>query len=122
MPINRANWTLNVTGEVHRPLELTFDDLDPGGRFEQLEQVAPLDCTGGWYSTQRWQGVRVIDLCDVAGIKEGQRSLTFVGITGYSRGMPISDAANLLLATHVGDEPLSYRHGAPLRLVTPNRR
>jgi DMSO/TMAO reductase YedYZ molybdopterin-dependent catalytic subunit len=28
----------------------------------------------------------------------------------------------MLLATHVGDEPLSHGHGAPLRLVAPNRR
>ena len=28
----------------------------------------------------------------------------------------------MLLATHVGDEPLSPGHGAPVRLVAPGRR
>jgi DMSO/TMAO reductase YedYZ molybdopterin-dependent catalytic subunit len=27
-----------------------------------------------------------------------------------------------LLATHIGAEPLSYGHGAPVRLVAPGRR
>ena len=121
-PIDPSSWNLNVDGEVREPLVLSYYDLLQGGRFQQIELVATLDCTGGWYSTQCWSGVRVIDLCEAAGMYEGARSLTLTGVIGYSRRMPISDAANLLLATHVGDEPLSHRHGAPVRLVAPDRR
>ena len=41
------------------------------------------------------------------------------GKGGASLGQP-SRAA--LLATHTGEEPLSYEHGFPLRLVAPGRR
>jgi DMSO/TMAO reductase YedYZ molybdopterin-dependent catalytic subunit len=42
--------------------------------------------------------------------------------TGYRWSFPIDDAREMLLATHVGDEPLTHAHGAPVRLVAPGRR
>ena len=42
--------------------------------------------------------------------------------TGYRWSFGLDDARGLLLATHVGDEPLSHGHGAPCRLVAPGRR
>jgi DMSO/TMAO reductase YedYZ molybdopterin-dependent catalytic subunit len=32
------------------------------------------------------------------------------------------EARDLLLATHVGGDPLSHGHGAPVRLVAPGKR
>jgi len=34
----------------------------------------------------------------------------------------LDEVSELLLATHVGDQPLDHSHGAPLRLVAPGRR
>ena len=42
--------------------------------------------------------------------------------TGYRWSFGLADARGLLLATHVGDEPLTHGHGAPCRLVAPGRR
>ena len=42
--------------------------------------------------------------------------------TGYRWSFGLHDARALLLATHVGGEPLSHGHGAPCRLVAPGRR
>jgi DMSO/TMAO reductase YedYZ molybdopterin-dependent catalytic subunit len=42
--------------------------------------------------------------------------------TGYRRSFPRAEAGGMLLATHVGGEPLSHGHGAPVRLVAPGRR
>jgi DMSO/TMAO reductase YedYZ molybdopterin-dependent catalytic subunit len=49
-------------------------------------------------------------------------SIVVRSITGYSRRFPRSDAPGLLIATLVGDAPLSAGHGAPARLVAPGRR
>ena len=42
--------------------------------------------------------------------------------TGYRWSFSLDDARGLLLATHVGGEPLAHGHGAPVRLVAPGRR
>jgi hypothetical protein len=79
---------------------------------------AVLDCTGGWWSEQDWEGVLLSRL--VPGVDVG--SINVRSTTGYSRRFPASDANDLLLARRVGGEPLSSGHGAPLRLVAPGRR
>ena len=59
---------------------------------------------------------------DRAGLKPDAASVTFRSVTGYTRRFSIDEADELLLATTVGDETLSHRHGFPLRLVAPGRR
>ncbi|HEX9439132.1 MAG TPA: molybdopterin-dependent oxidoreductase, partial [Roseiflexaceae bacterium] len=83
---------------------------------------ATLDCTGGFYSTQVWRGIRVGRLLDRAGLTEAARWVSFVSVTGYRWSLPADEAREALLATHVGDEPISHDHGAPARLVAPGRR
>ena len=80
---------------------------------------ATLDCTGGWYASQEWSGVRLDRLL---GEDDGVRSLVAVSATGFSRRFPISDASSMLLATRVGGIPLSGGHGFPVRIVAPGRR
>ena len=93
--------------------ELTSDD----------ELTATLDCTGGFYSTQRWSGVGLGRLLQKAGV------LRSAPVTCRSSRGPATGGASLsttptslLLATHVADQPLSHEHGAPVRLVAPYSR
>ena len=79
--------------------------------------TATLDCTGGWYATQRWVGMRLDRLIELSG-----ESIAIKSATGYERRFPMSDAAHLLLAHSVGGNVLSPGHGAPARLVAPGRR
>jgi DMSO/TMAO reductase YedYZ molybdopterin-dependent catalytic subunit len=111
--IERASWRLRVRGPgVDRVL--TYADVTS---FSDRRR-AVLDCTGGWWAEQEWEGVRLSTL--LQGI-EG-RSILVSSVTGYRRRLPAADAGRLLLATRVGGAPLSPGHGAPLRLVAPGRR
>jgi hypothetical protein len=83
--------------------------------------VAVLDCTGGWFAEQRWRGARLDRLLPDP-LPAGVRSLDVVSVTGYRRRFPVGDAPALLLATGLGDGPLSAGHGAGVRLVAPGRR
>jgi hypothetical protein len=99
---------------------LTVDDRT--WSFEELARWrdrvrATIDCTGGWYSEQDWEGVRLDRL-----IEQTTTSVAVVSRTGYQRLFPANDIPNLLLATRVGEEFLSAGHGGPLRLVAPGRR
>lgn len=116
-PIDRSRWTLAVDGAVETPVELDYEDLDPDAEREAL-----LDCTSGWYTVQRWGGLRVGDLLDSVGVADDAQFVRFVSVTGYRWSLPIDEARDALLATHVGGERLSHGHGAPLRLVAPGRR
>ncbi len=140
LPGRRRRFTGSYERGSHDPAALpatqwfndTAPDLDPatwrlalGERLLALADVdgadhttAILDCTSGWWSEQTWRGTRLDRLLgDAPG-----RSIVVRSATGYSRRFPRSDAARLLLATQLGEEPLSRRHGAPARLVAPGRR
>ncbi|MCB0086120.1 MAG: molybdopterin-dependent oxidoreductase, partial [Caldilineaceae bacterium] len=81
-----------------------------------------IDCTGGWFATQAWTGIRVGDLLDQVEPTAQARFVRFTSVTGYRWSLPIAEARQALLATHVGGERLNHGHGAPLRLVAPGRR
>ncbi len=113
-----GSWRLRVGGAVVAPLELGYDELVTIG--DELDAI--LDCTGGFYSAQRWRGVRVGRLLERARPLPGARWVRFVSVTGYRWSLPLAEARDALLATHAGEEALSHEHGAPARLVAPGRR
>ncbi|WP_435065189.1 molybdopterin-dependent oxidoreductase [Halobaculum sp. EA56] len=119
-PVDRGEWTLSVHGLVEAELDLPYDDLAGDGPERQVE--ATLDCTSGWYTVQEWGGVRVGDLLDSAGASDDARYVRFTSVTGYRWSLPVAEARDALLATHVRGDPLSHGHGAPARLVAPGRR
>ena len=116
-PIDREAWTLTIAGAVDHPAVLPLSALQP-----TEEETATLDCTGGWHSTQRWEGVRLGALIAPTRPQSSAASVTVTSATGYYRRFPLRRAEDLLLATHVGGDPLSHGHGAPLRLVVPGKR
>ena len=117
LPIDPAVYRLRVGGLARRSLALSLVDL-----VVEDELVATLDCTGGFYSTQRWRGIRLGRILDRAGARSGARHVSVASVTGYRWSFGIEDARPLLLATHVAGEPLSHEHGAPVRLVAPGAR
>ena len=110
--IDPSDWHLQVRAAESRlishPDLLSFDD----------RLLATLDCTGGWYATLEWTGVR---LDRILGRLEGG-SILVRSVTGYERRFPIEHAEHLLLAHSVGGAALSVGHGWPARLVAPGRR
>ena len=68
-PIDGTTWRLQVDGAVDRPFETGLDEL--AALTAADERIALIDCTGGWYSEQRWGGVPVGQLLDRAGVHAG---------------------------------------------------
>jgi DMSO/TMAO reductase YedYZ molybdopterin-dependent catalytic subunit len=110
--ISLSEWQLHAAGRTW-----SYDEL---AVFAD-ELTATIDCTGGWYSEQDWQGARVDRLLERTRTS-GVESFVVRSRTGYSRRFPIADAARMLLATRVGGNQLDAAHGFPARLVVPGRR
>jgi len=117
-PLDAQSWRLSTGGAVGKPRDFSYDELLAAN--DELE--ATLDCTGGFYSTQRWRGISIGRLLDQVAPRPDASYVSFMSVTGYRWSLPLQEARAALLATHAGEEPLSYAHGFPLRLVAPGRR
>jgi cytochrome b561 len=117
-PIDAQTWRLSLGGAVAKPLDFSYDELVATG--DELD--ATLDCTGGFYSIQRWKGIRIGRLLDQAAFHTDALYVSFISVTSYRWSLPLEEARMALLATHIGSDPLSHEHGYPLRLVAPGRR
>jgi DMSO/TMAO reductase YedYZ molybdopterin-dependent catalytic subunit len=126
MPVTQ--WLFDAVPEVDGSA-WRLRTIDPRGEtrpllLEELDAMsepvrALVDCTGGWYAEQDWEGVRMDRLLPPT---DEARSILTRSVTGYSRRFPAADAGHLWLATRVGGEPLSPGHGYPARIVAPGRR
>jgi hypothetical protein len=118
-PVEAEGWHLTIGGLVERPVRLSYEALL---ELPQENVTETIDCTGGWYSTQEWTGVRVGRLLEMAGVPPAARSITVEAVTGYSRRFGVEELSQYILATHVAGQPLTHGHGAPARLVAPGHR
>jgi len=106
--LDPGNWPLRIDGQPHDVAALV-------AQAEPLDAV--LDCTGGWWSEQRWSVVPISAVLEGTG-----RSFEVVSATGFRRRFPIGDADSTYLAVGYEGIPLRSGHGAPVRLVAPSRR
>ncbi len=117
--IDVTTWRLKLQGAVASPQLLSYEAIRslPASEF-----TAAIDCTLGWYSTQVWRGIRLTDLLAMAGVDPQANAIRLRAATGYSHLFTLTEAREILLATHVGGEPLDHWHGFPMRAVVPSRR
>jgi len=118
-PLDKSTWQLTIDGAVAETVTLDYTSLLA---LPLTDREVTLDCTGGWYTRQLWQGVPLAEILDMAGLSPSAASITIESITGFTRRFPLAEVEQMLLATHVAGTPLSHGHGAPLRLVIPGRR
>jgi DMSO/TMAO reductase YedYZ molybdopterin-dependent catalytic subunit len=127
--INRDRWTLNITGAVDNPIELSYDDLLS---LPTREADITLSCIsnevgGGLISNARWTGVLLSDVLQEAGLSQDKiasASEQLVGrsVDDWTSGFPTEiafDGREALVAFGMNDEELPLKHGYPVRLVIP---
>jgi hypothetical protein len=125
MPVTQ--WLNDLVPEVDASAWRLLVRTESGERRWTYQEVASfhdrvratLDCTGGWYATQDWEGARLSRLVPDPG---EVRSVLIRSVTGYPRRFPVRDLGEMLLATRVGGRPLDAGHGFPARIVAPGRR
>jgi DMSO/TMAO reductase YedYZ molybdopterin-dependent catalytic subunit len=115
-----AAYRLEVDGLVAAPKTFTLADLKA---MPRAEQVSDFHCVTGWVVKDvRWAGVRIADVLEAAGAKQGASSLRFVSAeVPYDDSLTLKQALlpDVMLAYEMDGKPLSRPHGAPVRLVMP---
>jgi len=117
--VDPETWVLSLTGAVKNPLRISYTELLA---LSTSEITATLDCTGGWYTTQAWQGIFLRDLLGWAKLQQRVSGIVLKGISEYGAHFTLAQTREILLAPFVGGEALSHDHGFPLRAVVPSRR
>jgi sulfite oxidase len=142
-PIDPAQWSLKVEGEVDNPLVLRLDDLKKLGT---IRQDVMLECAGngrafhsprasgiqweyGAVGNQTWTGVRLAGVLALARPRPGGRHVAFDGADkpptpqapDFIRSVPMWKALSphTMLAYEMGGKPLPHLHGGPVRALVP---
>jgi DMSO/TMAO reductase YedYZ molybdopterin-dependent catalytic subunit len=115
-----ADWRLGIDGLVARPLQLSLAQL---AQAPQRSQITRHDCVEGWSAIGKWQGPQLGPLLRAAGLSSRARFIVFhcaddSGGRPYYESIDLIDAFHpqTILATHMNDQQLPIRHGAPVRL------
>jgi len=124
--VDVARWKLEVKGLVAKPLTLTLDELKkaapPVERYQTFECISN-EVGGDLIGTARWNGVRVKDLLDQAGVKPEVKTIIWTAADGYKESIPLAVAMDPLsmLAYEMNGAPIPQKHGAPVRVLLLNR-
>jgi DMSO/TMAO reductase YedYZ molybdopterin-dependent catalytic subunit len=122
--VPKDDWKLRIHGMVDQEMELTFADLLDR---PMIERPITLSCVsnrvgGDLVGNAVWQGVRMKELLEDAGLDPAATQVVSRSIDGWSCGSPTSvimDGRDAMLAIAMNGEPLPAEHGYPVRLVVP---
>ncbi|WP_405466447.1 molybdopterin-dependent oxidoreductase [Streptomyces griseoaurantiacus] len=112
-----GNYRLTVSGMVDRPSTYTLPELR---RLPQTRLVRDVQCVTGWRVPDTpFEGVRLSDLLDAAGVHPSAKAVRFTCFDGaYTESLTLEQArrADVLVAHRMQDKPIGHNHGGPVRL------
>jgi DMSO/TMAO reductase YedYZ molybdopterin-dependent catalytic subunit len=120
-PGRMDEWQLKVSGQIESPLTINFRKLMD---FNQIDLTCDVHCVTGWtLLDSKWSGVRISEIMTRVKVKNSARFVIFGGHAGYTSNVPIGEAAkeNAILAHQFFGKPLKRPHGAPVRVLIPDR-
>jgi len=114
-------WRLKIAGEVEDPMTLMISDLMA---LKQIDLICDVHCVTGWtLLDSRWRGISMKTILNLVKIKETAGFVIFKAPGVYTSSIPLAEALknNVLLAHGFNDRKLPQAHGAPLRVLVPDR-
>ncbi|MGV0632925.1 molybdopterin-dependent oxidoreductase [Mycolicibacillus trivialis] len=116
-----VDWRLQVYGLVETPRAFSLDELKELPYHEQITQHF---CIQGWSGVAKWGGVSMKTIMDIVKPLPEAKWVVFYSLGSGADGGTYYDAHDIkqmdhhltMLAYNMNDAPLTYGHGAPLRL------
>lgn len=115
------DWKLRIYGEVEKAIVLSYEELL---KLDQVHIICDVHCVTGWtLLDSSWTGVRLGSIMDRVKPTRNGRYISFKAAENYSSNVPVSDAQkdNVILAHSFSGERLPRAHGAPVRVLVPDR-
>jgi DMSO/TMAO reductase YedYZ molybdopterin-dependent catalytic subunit len=115
--VDIKTYRLEIAGAVDKTLSLTFDEVK---NLPAVRIYSELDCPGFFIDKGYWTGVKILDLLDMAGLKENAKRVEFSAIDeSYSQILALEEIQpeGFLIAYEFNDKEFSKYHGFPLRVV-----
>ncbi len=136
-------YRINIGGFVDKPLSLSIKDLKE--KYEQVELTAVMQCGGnsrsaftpttsgiqwgsGAMGCASWKGVRLKDVLESAGMKNGAKWIELNGddkpvmdkMPSFARELELHEVKDdVIIAYEMNGEDLPYLNGYPVRLIIP---
>jgi DMSO/TMAO reductase YedYZ molybdopterin-dependent catalytic subunit len=114
------NWTLTVSGAVQKPGDYKLDQIQALPRVRQNTRHI---CVEGWDVIGRFGGARLSDFLHIIGADTSARFISVACADDYYESLDMATALHpqTLLCYEMYDQPLTRKHGAPLRLNIPTK-
>jgi DMSO/TMAO reductase YedYZ molybdopterin-dependent catalytic subunit len=118
--VSEKTYRLKIDGLVQSPLEMSYDQVLGLAHYSK---VVTLICVEKWQVTILWEGIRIEDLINLAGIKGNVVSVIFHAVDGYVVSMPLEyiRSHQLLLACKMNGLKLPENRGFPFQVVAESK-
>ncbi len=115
--IRPSDYRLSISGLVSRSMTLTLDQLMA---MPSVALVKDFQCVTGWRVPQvHWEGVKLADVLDVAGVSASAAAVEFDSYDGTdTESLTLAQArrSDVIVAYRMLGGPISTPHGGPVRL------
>ena len=119
-PVSRERWRLDVYGAIEHPVFWTFAEF---AAQKQAQFTSDIHCVTTWsrYDNE-WEGLATRELLAACQPREDARFVVLHSYDGYTTNLALDDfaAEDALLAHSWSGQPLTEKHGGPVRLVVPH--
>lgn len=121
--VGLQEWSLKVSGQVEHPYTLSYQNLlalPMQKQYESMECISN-EVGGSYMSSALWEGVRLSDLLERAGVKPGATKIVLHAYDDYADSIHLSKALEptTLVAVRMNNATLPEGHGYPARVLVP---
>jgi DMSO/TMAO reductase YedYZ molybdopterin-dependent catalytic subunit len=115
--ITDSQYRLRISGLVERPTSLTLEELQAMPRTSLIKDF---QCVTGWRVPDvHWEGVRLADVLETAGLSPQAAALEFDSYDGLdteSLTLEQAQRPDVIVAYRMLGAPITTEHGGPVRL------
>lgn len=117
--IDVKDWIFTISGLVETPRTFNFDEFSS---LQQVEVFSDIHCVTTWSRYDNlWEGISTGTIKTIVSIKPEAKHVLVRGEGGFTTNLPLEDffQPDALFALKHDGQPLTPKHGAPVRLVVP---